>query len=108
MKQLMNSINLKKTVLFGALGYLIALGIILSIILSVNQPKPEWGNYWYIKPLIVTPLIGGIGGLAFYFGTTIKSQNYGLLILRTILSIIVFLFFLWTGTILGLDGTLWN
>lgn len=108
MKQLMSSINNRKAIIFGILGYLIALGIIISLLLSVNQPKPEWEKYWYVKPLIITPFVGSIGGLGFYFINTFDTQTNILKFFRIILSIIIFLFFLWIGTILGLDGTLWN
>lgn len=104
----MNSISSKKAVVFGVLGYLIALGIIISILISVNQPKPEWGKYWYVKPLIITPFVGSIGGLGFYLINTLNTQTNILKFFKIILSIIIFLFFLWIGTILGLDGTLWN
>lgn len=104
----MKPINLSTLIKFAIAGAVIALILISLLIFSVNTPKPEWGQHWYIRPLIVTPFITSIGGIALYLLNLkdFKSKIINLILL--IMSILIFFFFLWIGTILGLDGTLWN
>lgn len=103
-----NSINKKNIAILVSLGYALALAFIAFIILSVNEPKPEWGKYWFIRPLILTPIFGAIGGASNYMINIYSVENRIIKFLRILLSILVFIFFIWIGTILGLDGTLWN
>src|SRR5690348_8593550 len=54
-----NSMSLAKRMIIGA-------GIGLSVILIFVIPgdeNPAWGKLWMIRPLIVTPFAGAIGGL---------------------------------------------
>lgn len=97
---------LVKPVLLGA-G--IALTLITAFLLQVRFPKPEWGQLWMIKPLIIVPLAGASGGVLFYFINNLRSYQSGWRkALAIIFSLIVYLFTLWIGTVLGLNGTLWN
>jgi hypothetical protein len=83
--------------------------LLISLFLSgVNEPDPAWGKLWIIKPLIVVPVAGAIGG-AFYYYMNHVGPLVG--IHKTIsfmLSILGFVIILWLGTVVGLDGTLWN
>lgn len=101
-------INKKYLVSMMALGYIIALTFVGFIILSVDYPKPEWSEYWFVRPLIITPIAGAFGGACCYLINTFSIQNSFAKLLRIVFSILVFVFFIWIGTILGLDGTLWN
>ncbi|PEC35719.1 potassium transporter KefB, partial [Bacillus toyonensis] len=49
------------------LGAGIALILILVFLLGVDNPKPEWGKLWMLKPLIVVPTAGAMGGVFYYF-----------------------------------------
>ncbi len=104
----MKPINLSTLIKFAIAGAVIALILISLLIFSVNTPKPEWGQHWYIRPLIVTPFITSIGGIALYFLNLKDFKSKILNLILLIISILTFIFFLWIGTILGLDGTLWN
>jgi hypothetical protein len=103
--QPIHSSSLAKRMLFGA-G--IALILIAIFLLLVNNPKPEWGELWMIRPLTIVPLAGAMGGLFYYSMDHLRYQGGWKMILAYILSLIVYLFVLWIGTILGLSGTLWN
>jgi len=75
---------------------------------SVENPKPEWGKLWRIKPLLLSPIIGAIGGVGCYILHSVKTPSKffnGILIL---IGVFILLIFVWIGTILGLDGTLWD
>lgn len=104
----MKPINLSTLIKFAIAGAVIALILISLLIFSVNTPKPEWGQHWYIRPLIVTPFITSIGGIALYLLNLKDFKSKILNLILLIMSILIFVFFLWIGIILGLDGTLWN
>lgn len=61
-----------------------------------------------IRPLLMVPFAGAMGGLCNYFivgrHTTIGLNKT----VAVIISLLVFLAGLWMGIVLGLDGTLWD
>lgn len=86
----------------------IGLLLISMFLISAGEPNPAWGKLWMIRPLIIVPLAGAMGGLCNYF-----IMNFHTLVglnktVAMILSVIVFIIGLWLGTVLGLDGTMWN
>lgn len=111
MTQLNNStsqfqqVSLVKRMLVGA-G--IGLLLISFFVFGVDQPNPEWGKYWMIRPLIITPLAGAMGGLCNYIIMGFYNQVGLNKFVAMIISAIVFIIGLWLGIVLGLDGTMWN
>ena len=97
--------SLVKRMLVGA-G--IGLLLISLFLLSAGEPNPEWGKLWMIRPLIIVPLAGAMGGLCNYFMVHFNSQVGLNKTIAVILSVIVFIIGLWLGIVLGLDGTMWN
>ena len=93
-----------KPVLIGA-G--IALLVISFFVFGVDEPNPEWGRLWMIRPLIITPLAGAMGGAFFYFMNFMGNRGVNKTF-AFLLSLIGFIIALWMGTVLGLDGTMWN
>lgn len=89
------------------IGGTIALILIALFIFPVTA-KPEWGSLWMVRPLIVVSLAGAAGGACNYFLVNWSNQNRLNKILAYVLSFIIFVFGLWIGTVLGLNGTLWN
>ena len=69
--------------------------------------NPAWPKYWWIRPFIVMAFAGAIGGAFYYFmdQMTYRGLNKAVAI---ILSLIVYIIGLWMGTVLGLNGTLWD
>ena len=104
---LANPINQSSLVVKMVIGGAIALLIIGAFLFSAGQPNPEWGNYWMIKPLIMVPLAGAIGGLVFYF-INLPFQTGWKKISAALVGILLYIFVLWIGTVLGLNGTFWN
>ncbi len=92
---------LVKWMLFGG-G--IALAAILLFVISPGKGKPEWGAYWMMRPLILTPLVGAFGG-ALAYRITILGLNG---ILTLVIGIVGFLIVLWISIVLGLNGTMWD
>jgi hypothetical protein len=97
-------LSLARPVLIGA-G--IALLVISFFVFGVDEPNPAWGRFWMVKPLIVTPLAGAIGG-AFYALMDYQSSRGFNRALAIILSLVVYFIGLWLGTVLGLAGTMWH
>ena len=59
-----HQVSLVKRMLVGA-G--IGLLLISLFLFSTGEPNPEWGKLWMIRPLIIVPLAGAMGGLCNYF-----------------------------------------
>ncbi len=92
---------LVKWMLFGG-G--IALTTILFFVIGAGKGRPEWGTYWIIKPLILTPLVGAFGGALAYRITKLGLNR----ILTIVIGVVGFLIVLWIGIVLGLNGTMWD
>lgn len=101
-------INSKSLIKRMFLGAVIGLIIISFFVFSVDEPNPNWGKLWKIRPLIITPLAGAFGILSFYFKDFIRPRSNLKTVLGFLFSIIAFMIALWLGIVLGLDGTLWN
>lgn len=89
-------------------GGIIALAFIIFFLLQVKNPQPEWGNKWIVKPLIMVPLAGAVGGLVYFFLEYFQKMGGWKKALAIIASIIIYVVGLWMGLVIGLDGTLWN
>lgn len=90
------------------IGAGIALAIISLFVFGADNPNPEWGKFWMIRPLIVTPLAGATGGAFFYFMNRLRLKGELNGVLAIILSLLVYIIGLWLGIVLGLDGTMWD
>ncbi|HEY1112591.1 MAG TPA: hypothetical protein VGE66_03490 [Chitinophagaceae bacterium] len=91
-----------------ALGAAIGLLLISLFLLSAGEGNPGWGNLWMIRPLIVVPLAGAMGGLCHHFLVHFHSVIGLNKVFAIIISVVVYLIGLWVGTVLGLAGTMWN
>jgi hypothetical protein len=97
--------SLLKRMLIGAA---IALVVIAIFILPIKHPRAEWGQYWMLKPFIITPLSGAMGGLVAHFMIHLRNQYGWNKILTFLMTAIICVIGLWMGIVLGLNGTLWN
>lgn len=95
---------LKLALLGAAIGFLL-IGIFL---MGVQNPKPEWPRLWMLKPLIIVPIAGAMGGVFFYLLDYLRFYGGWNKIFIYAVSFLMFVFCLWLGTVLGLNGTLWN
>ncbi|MFY7840032.1 MAG: hypothetical protein ACOVP7_07130 [Lacibacter sp.] len=90
------------------IGAGIALLLIVLLLSSVSNPDPAWPKYWQLRPLIVVPLAGATGGFFYYLMRPMRNKTGWQKIAAFIICLIVYVFGLWIGTVLGLDGTLWD
>ena len=102
---LANTTFIRKSMFIGG-G--IALLIILIFLLPVDNPNPAWGKYWMVRPILVVPIAGAMGGLFYALMDPIRQQGGLKKILVNTLCLIVYIIGLWMGTVLGLAGTLWD
>ena len=98
----------------GSLGKRMAQGAAIALILisvflfSVDEPDPNWPKLWMLKPLFIVPVAGALGGVFYYYMDQLRYQGGWKNVLANILSLVGYLVVLWLGTVLGLNGTLWN
>ena len=97
-------VSLSRIMLMGA-----AIGFILMFLFIYGvQAKPEWSPYWKIRPLVVISFAGALGGFFYYQLDFLRVRGDWNILAANFVSPIIFLFGLWMGTVLGLNGTLWN
>jgi len=89
-------------------GATLALILIAVFLYGVKNADPAWGKLWFLRPLIVVPLAGAMGGLFYHLMEGLRQRGGWSTIAANIISLLVYLFILWIGTVLGLDGTLWD
>lgn len=97
--------TLAKRVAIGAAAGLV---VISFFVFGVDNPNPEWGKYWRIRPLVITPIAGAGAGLFYHLMGYMRNQSGWASVAGWILSILGCFVALWLGTVLGLDGTMWN
>lgn len=90
-------------------GVGIALLFISMLLLSAgDSPDADWHSLWFIKPLLITPLAGALGGAFYYFMDHLRYKGGWRRALAYVLSLLGFCIILWLGVVLGLNGTLWD
>jgi peptidoglycan biosynthesis protein MviN/MurJ (putative lipid II flippase) len=98
-------ISLAKPLLIGG-G--IGLFLISVFLYGVKEPDPEWGKFWMIKPLVIVSVAGACGGAVYYFLNKLNHQGKLNKTVTTLMSLVVYIIGFFLGTVLGLDGTLWD
>ena len=96
--------RLAKRMLIGA-G--IGLLIISFFVFGNDKGKPEWGAYWMIRPLLMGPFAGAMGGFVFNLLEPLRQGGWRTL-MANMLGVLIFLIGMWMGIILGLSGTMWD
>ncbi|RYD58018.1 MAG: potassium transporter KefB [Sphingobacteriales bacterium] len=96
---------LAKCMLIGAA---IGLAIISIFVFGVDNPDPEWGTYWRIKPLLLTPAAGAACGFFYHLMDSMHYRAGWNRMLTIGLSLLVCAVGLWIGVVLGLNGTMWD
>ncbi len=105
LKQCFHSRFLIRHMLTGAGIGLLLIGFFLY---KADAPQPEWPRFWIIRPLLLVPFAGAMGGLFYTFMEPWRSKSGWIKAAAYILCLIVFLIGLFMGTVLGLDGTYWD
>lgn len=90
------------------IGGVIALILIILFLAGADYRDPAWPKFWMVRPLIIVPIAGAMGGAFSYFVEDLRSQGSWKTLVAILLSMIVYVVALWFGSVLGLDGTYWN
>lgn len=90
------------------IGAVINLALISFFLSGVDYRDPSWHPLWFIRPLIVVPFAGAVGGVVFHLKDYISQQLGWNKHVVTVLCLIIYIIGIWMGFVLGLDGTLWN
>ncbi|RNI23553.1 potassium transporter KefB [Rufibacter latericius] len=88
-------------------GAVIAFAVISLFVFGVDHPNPAWGKFWMIRPLIITPLAGAMGGAFYSHLNQLSSRGFNKTV-AILLGMVVYIIGLWLGIVLGLAGTMWN
>lgn len=86
----------------------IAFVLIALFLYGTGEPNPAWPKFWMVKPLLIVPVAGAMGGVFYYFMDHLRFQGGWIRALAYILSLVGYLMAIWLGTVLGLNGTMWN
>lgn len=103
-----------QTIYSGTLGKRMLVGagiglLLISLFLSgVKNPSPKWGEFWMVRPFIIVPFAGAMGGLCNYLLVHFHKRIGVNKTMAVLTSVMVFIIGLWLGFVLGLDGTLWD
>ncbi|MBK0378434.1 hypothetical protein [Mucilaginibacter segetis] len=89
-------------------GALIGLALTGFFVIGAGKGNPAWGNYWQIKPLLLTPSIGAFVGICYDITESLRKLNGWLGKVFWVLSILGYVIGMWFGLILGLAGTMWT
>ncbi|MBC5772886.1 potassium transporter KefB [Pontibacter sp. KCTC 32443] len=89
-------------------GAVIGLIIISFFLIGAGDPDPSWSRFWMVKPLLIVPAAGALGGLFYYNMDYLRYEGGWRKALAYVLSLVVFIVVLWLGIVLGLNGTMWD
>jgi hypothetical protein len=85
-----------------------ALMLILFFLVGAGAPDPAWPKLWMIKPLMMVPFAGALGGVFYYNMDHLRCQGGWREAWAYIWSLGVYIIVLWLGFALGLHGTMWD
>jgi hypothetical protein len=105
---LQRPIKLDTIAKYALVGAVMGLILISLFLLSVEHSDPSWPRYWQLRPLVVVPLAGAGGGAFFYFMNNFRFPSFWARLLGGFIGLVGFIIALWLGSVVGLDGTLWN
>ena len=86
----------------------IGLILITFFLIGGQEANPEWSKIWMIKPLLMVPAAGALGGLFYYNMDHLRTRGGWREPFALVLSLIVYIIVLWLGIALGLNGTMWD
>lgn len=89
-------------------GAAFALALIALFLAGVQHPDPAWGKLWMIRPLLIVPMAGALGGFINYMLIHYHRRLGIHKAIAVVLSALIYLVGLWLGSVLGLAGTLWD
>ncbi len=96
---------LKRALLGAVIAYVL---ITVFLLVPGIRPNPGWPKFWVVRPLLVVPFAGAMGGIFYHIMDAMSNQGGWKKTVAVAVSFLVYIVGLWLGTVLGLAGTLWN
>jgi hypothetical protein len=103
--QEIHSASLGKRMLQGGA---IAFILIVLFLANAGAPDPAWPKLWMVKPLLMVPFAGALGGAYYYIMDHLREEGGWSIVLANLLSLVGYVIVLWLGVVLGLNGTMWD
>jgi len=94
----------KRMLLIGAIG----LVMVSVFVIGAGTGDASWGNYWRIKPLLLTPLLGALIGLFYDLSEPLRKLKGWKGTAFLVMSVLAVIVGLWISLVLGLNGTMWD
>ncbi|HRG20840.1 MAG TPA: hypothetical protein PLQ57_07405 [Saprospiraceae bacterium] len=91
-----------------AIGATIAFVWTAYFLIKGGAFDPKWPHFWYIRPLILVPLAGAVGGVFYHLMEGFRIKGGWIKVGINLLCVIVYIMGVWIGTVLGLDGVWWD
>jgi len=66
----------------------IALILISVFLFATGEPDPKWPKYWMVRPLLIVPVAGAMGGVFYFFMDHLRYQGGWRKALAMILSVV--------------------
>ena len=86
----------------------IGLVLISFFVISAGKGNPSWGEFWQVKPLLLTPFMCAMVGLCYDITEPLRKLTGWRGSVLFVLSILGLIVGFWMSLILGLNGTMWN
>lgn len=105
LKQTFQSRYLLRNTIAGALT---GLALISLYLYKADAADPDWHPLWILRPLLIVPFAGAMGGLFFTFMEPWRTKSGWIKFGAYFICLLVFFIGLFMGIVLGLDGTYWD
>lgn len=105
LKQTFHSRYLLRNTIAGALTGLALIGLFLY---KADAADPDWHPLWMLRPLLIVPFAGAMGGFFFTFMEPWRTNSGWVKAGAYLICLLVILTGLFIGIVSGLDGTYWN
>jgi H+/Cl- antiporter ClcA len=105
LKQTFHSRYLLRNTVAGAFTGLALIGLFRY---NAGAPDPDWHPFWMLRPLLIVPFAGAMGGLFFTFMEPWRTKSGWIKSGAYFICLLVILIGLFMGIVLGLDGTYWD
>ena len=89
-------------------GGIISLLLISFFVISAGKGNPVWGEYWRIKPLLLTPILGALVGLCYDVTQPLREMKGGAGRVFLVLSFVGYGIGIFMSLVLGMNGTMWD
>ena len=89
-------------------GGIISLLLISFFVISAGTGNPAWGEYWRIKPLLLTPILGALVGLCYDVTQPLREMKGGAGRVFLVLSFVGYGIGIFMSLVLGMNGTMWD